>query len=117
MGETRNGQPHLALVDWVIYLHLSNLLRLMACVIAVEGETKYQSSGRRFNLIVVTRRRASTPVDKIQEYLVRSKTQLLELYFNISLYDYEEFDRDHGQLFVQSVKIAVVQQNYNVVWC
>ena len=28
-------------------------------------------------------RRASSPVDKLEEYLVRSKTQLLELYFNI----------------------------------
>ena len=30
-----------------------------------------------------TRRRASPPVEKLQEYLVRSKIQLLELYFDM----------------------------------
>jgi hypothetical protein len=37
-----------------------------------------------------TRRRASAPVDKLQEYLVRSKTQLLELYFDIYAFNFQE---------------------------
>jgi hypothetical protein len=50
-----------------------------------------------------SRRRASAPIDKLEEYLLRSKTQLLELFFN-----YEEFDEDYGKLFAQLVEIAVV---------
>jgi len=52
-----------------------------------------------------SRRRASAPIDKLEEYLLRSKTQLLELYFN---YEEEEFDEDYVKLFVQLVEIGVV---------
>jgi hypothetical protein len=38
------------------------------------------------------RRRASAPVDKLEEYLVRSRTHLLELYFEIFVSGYEEAD-------------------------
>ena len=50
-----------------------------------------------------SRRRASAPIDKLKEYLLRSKTQLLELFYN-----YEEFNEDYGKLFIQLVEIAVV---------
>ncbi|KIM38141.1 hypothetical protein M413DRAFT_246892 [Hebeloma cylindrosporum] len=54
-----------------------------------------------------SRRRASVPIHKLKEYLLRSRTQLLELHFDVSIFDYEEWDECYHEPFVQSVEIAV----------
>ncbi|KIM38145.1 hypothetical protein M413DRAFT_246914 [Hebeloma cylindrosporum] len=53
-----------------------------------------------------TRRQMSPPVDKLEKYLHRSKTLLLELYFDISSTDCEEWD-EYNELFFQLFKVAV----------
>ena len=40
-----------------------------------------------------SRRRALAPIDKLEEYLFRSKTQLIELYFDFFVSDFEEANK------------------------
>jgi len=63
-----------------------------------------------------TRRRASVPVNKLEEYLCRSGTLLLELYFKISCCDFEECDKDHIELFTQNFALVETAAAHAYRW-